>query len=74
MIQESGPKKISFPNLPQEIERRKDNEIMLWTIVTILLILWFYGLISGFAGNLIHILLVIVVAVLVFYIASRSLA
>ena len=47
---------------------------MLWTIVTILLILWFYGLISGIGGNLIHILLVIVVAVLVFYIASRSLA
>ena len=46
---------------------------MLWAIVTILLVLWFYGLINGIAGNLIHLLLVIVVAVLVFYIASRSL-
>lgn len=47
---------------------------MLWTIVTILLVLWFYGLISGVAGNLIHLLLVIAVAVLVFYISNRSIA
>ncbi|MGH9766492.1 MAG: lmo0937 family membrane protein [Blastocatellia bacterium] len=46
---------------------------MLWTIVTILLVLWFYGLIAGVAGNLIHLLLVIAVLVLVFYIASRGL-
>ncbi|MGE0130795.1 MAG: lmo0937 family membrane protein [Blastocatellales bacterium] len=43
---------------------------MLWTIVGILLILWFYGLISGIAGNLIHLLLVITVAVLMFYAAT----
>jgi len=43
---------------------------MLWTIVGILLVLWLYGLISGLAGNLIHLLLVITVAVLVFYAAS----
>lgn len=43
---------------------------MLWTIVGILLVLWFYGLVSGLAGNLIHLLLVITVAVLMFYAAS----
>lgn len=43
---------------------------MLWAIVGILLILWLYGLISGIAGNLIHLLLVITVAVLMFYAAT----
>jgi hypothetical protein len=42
---------------------------MLWMILTILLVLWFYGLISGLVGNLIHLLLIITVAVLVFYVA-----
>ena len=43
---------------------------MLWTIVGTLLTLWIYGLISGVAGNLIHLLLVLAVAVLVFYVVT----
>ena len=39
---------------------------MLWTIILILIILWGFGLIGGFGGNLIHILLVIALVVLVY--------
>ena len=39
---------------------------MLWTIFVVLLVLWLFGLIGGYAfGGLIHILLVIAVIVLV---------
>lgn len=39
---------------------------MLWTIVVVLLVLWLLGLISGFLGSLIHLLLLIAGAVFVF--------
>ncbi|HKV39120.1 MAG TPA: lmo0937 family membrane protein [Blastocatellia bacterium] len=40
---------------------------MLWTIFTVLLILWFVGLISGCAlGGLIHVLLALALIVLIF--------
>ena len=39
---------------------------MLWTIVVILLILWFLGLVTSYTmGGLIHILLVIAIIVVV---------
>jgi len=39
---------------------------MLWTILVILLILWFLGLVSGYTmGGVIHVLLVIAIIVLV---------
>jgi Family of unknown function (DUF5670) len=39
---------------------------MLWTIIIVLLVLWLFGFIGGYAfGGLIHILLVIAVIVLV---------
>ena len=38
---------------------------MLWTVLLILLLMWALGLGFGFAGNLIHILLVIALVVLV---------
>jgi len=39
---------------------------MLWTILVILLILWFFGLLTSYTmGGFIHILLVIAVIVLV---------
>ena len=42
------------------------EEIMLWTIVVVLVILWLLGFVSGYAlGGLIHLLLVIAVIVLV---------
>ena len=45
--------------------QRKDGAEMLWTILLVLLILWFLGLISGAVGNLIHILLVVALVVLI---------
>jgi hypothetical protein len=40
---------------------------MLWTIFTILLVLWLLGLVSGYAlGGFIHLLLVVAVVVLLF--------
>ncbi len=39
---------------------------MLWTIVAILLLLWVLGLALEFAGQLIHILLVIAAIIIVF--------
>jgi hypothetical protein len=44
----------------------------MWVIVAMLLVLWFYGLITGVVGNLIHLLLVMALAVLMFYAASRG--
>jgi uncharacterized protein DUF5670 len=42
------------------------DDIMLWTIFIILLVLWLLGLISGYTlGGFIHILLVIAVVVLI---------
>jgi len=46
---------------------------MLYTIAVILLILWALGLVTGTAGGLIHILLVIaIVAVLLRVISGRN--
>ena len=38
---------------------------MLWTILVVLLILWLLGFISGTAGSLIHVILLIAGVVLV---------
>jgi hypothetical protein len=48
------------------LDRRGGDDIMLWTIFIILLILWLLGLISGYTiGGFVHILLVIAVVVLI---------
>jgi len=39
---------------------------MLWTIIVLLFVLWLLGFIGGVGGNLIHLLLVIALAVLIF--------
>jgi len=44
---------------------RKDERIMLWTILLVLLILWLLGLIGGVGGSLIHLLLVVALVVLI---------
>jgi hypothetical protein len=41
------------------------------TVVTILLLLWFYGLIIGLSGNMIHLLLIIALVALVYYAATH---
>jgi hypothetical protein len=48
------------------LESKGGDNIMLWTIFIILLVLWLLGLISGYTmGGFIHILLVIAVVVLI---------
>ncbi len=44
----------------------------MWTVVAILLALWFYGLISGLLGNMIHLLLIIALVALIFYSGAKS--
>ncbi|MCR4368817.1 MAG: lmo0937 family membrane protein [archaeon] len=41
-----------------------------WTIVVVLVVLWALGLIGGFGGGLIHILLVIAVLIAVYRLAQ----
>ena len=43
---------------------------MLWTIFAVLAVLWFLGFVGGFAGNLIHLLLLVAGAVFVFNLIS----
>lgn len=43
---------------------------MLWTIAVILLVLWLLGFIGNVAGGLIHLLLVVAVAVVIFQLIS----
>ena len=48
------------------LELKGGDDIMLWTIFIILLVLWLLGLISGYTmGGFVHILLVIAVVVLI---------
>jgi hypothetical protein len=45
--------------------RSEVEEVMLWTIFVILLVLWLLGLVSAYTmGGFIHILLIIAIAVL----------
>ena len=44
---------------------------MLWTILVILLLLWLVGFLGHIGGTMIHILLVMAVAILVFNLMSR---
>ncbi|MGP8056851.1 MAG: lmo0937 family membrane protein [Nitrososphaerales archaeon] len=39
---------------------------LFWTVAIILVVLWLFGFISGFGGELIHLLLVIAVIVIVY--------
>jgi len=48
------------------VRPRHKGEVMLWTVMVILLVLWLLGFSLHIAGGLIHILLVIAVIVLVF--------
>ncbi|MDX1999507.1 MAG: lmo0937 family membrane protein [Thermoanaerobaculia bacterium] len=44
---------------------------MLWTILVILLVLWFLGMVSSYTlGGLIHILLVVAVVILIVRLVS----
>ena len=39
---------------------------MLWTVIVVLVLLWIFGFIGDFGGNLIHMLLVIALVVLIY--------
>ena len=44
---------------------------MLWTVLTVLLVLWFLGMVtSTTAGGLIHVLLVVAIVVLILQLVS----
>jgi len=47
------------------------EEIMLWTILIILLILWLLGFSLHVGGGLIHVLLVVALIVLIFNLVTR---
>jgi asparagine N-glycosylation enzyme membrane subunit Stt3 len=50
-----------------ESERRGEEEIMLWTIFVILLVLWLLGMVTSYTlGGFIHFVLLLAVIVLVF--------
>ena len=44
---------------------------MLWTILIVLLAIWLIGFLVGFAGNLIHLVLVAALALLLINLLSR---
>ena len=44
---------------------------MVWTILVILLVLWLVGMLGHIGGGMIHILLVLAAAVLVFNLVTR---
>jgi hypothetical protein len=44
---------------------------MLWILFAILLVFWLLGMVTGFLGGFIHILLVAAVVVLIFSILNR---
>ena len=39
---------------------------ILWAILVVLLIVWLIGLLADFAGSLIHLLLIVVLAILIY--------
>jgi Family of unknown function (DUF5670) len=57
---------LSFRRTPNiYFANQREETIMLWTIIVILLILWLLGFIGHIGGGLIHLLLVVAVIVLV---------
>jgi hypothetical protein len=57
---------VVLPGCLQWLDRIGGDDVMLWTIFIILLVLWLLGLISGYTlGGFVHILLVIAVVVLI---------
>lgn len=48
----------------------REDEIMLWTVVGVLLLLWLLGFLTEVGGGLIHLLLVIAAVVFIFQLVS----
>lgn len=52
-----------------DTSREQSEEVvlnLLWAIVVILVVLWLLGLVIGFAGGLIHLLLIIAIVVVLY--------
>ncbi|MFA9558594.1 lmo0937 family membrane protein [Evansella sp. AB-rgal1] len=45
---------------------------ILWAIIAVLVAIWLAGIILNIAGNLIHLLLIIVLAILIFRFLQRK--
>ena len=39
---------------------------ILWAVLAVVLVIWLIGLLADFAGNLIHILLIVALAILIY--------
>jgi hypothetical protein len=46
-------------------DARKEESVMLWTLVVLLLVFWLLGFAFNVAGNIIHVLLVIALVLFV---------
>ena len=63
--------RVEFENSPVLNKEHWKKEIMLWTIVALLLILWLLGFSFSIGGSLIHLLLVVALVVFVINLVSR---
>jgi hypothetical protein len=45
---------------------------LLWTVITVLVVLWLLGLVMSFGGPLIHLVLVVAVILLVYNLLTRG--
>ena len=45
---------------------------LVWTVITVLFVLWLIGLITSFGGPLIHLVLVVAVILVVFNLLTRG--
>lgn len=65
---------MNFLTIPTLGGGQKMGKI-LWTIIVILFVLWLIGFIADFAGNLIHIILVVagIIFIIQLFLGQRSL-
>ncbi len=55
------------PGLPHFCEREEHAMVaILWAILVVVLVVWLIGLITDVAGNLIHLLLIVGLAILIY--------
>lgn len=45
---------------------------LLWTVITVMLVLWLLGAVTSFGGPLIHVVLVVAVILVLFNLMSRG--
>ena len=45
---------------------------LLWTVITVLVILWLVGIVMSFGGPLIHLILVVIAIIMLFNFVTRG--